>query len=138
MSAYNPEQPATAAQPRPNGTGPEILPLVIADLESRTALGRVKYGQVLRAANGRHALTDAYQEVLDLAQYLRQEIEERRLLAMAVGPAYPAIDAGWVVRRCDEALSAGVTGGAAQWAEGLRMIRAHAATCVALKESAGT
>lgn len=57
--------------------GKPIAPLVIADIESRVAFGKNKYGQRLRANNGRDALLDAYQEALDLVMYLRQEIEER-------------------------------------------------------------
>jgi hypothetical protein len=37
----------------------------------------VKYGKTLQTFNGRDALTDAYQESLDLCMYLRQMIEER-------------------------------------------------------------
>lgn len=65
-------------QPRPRGNGAAIVPLVQRDLEERMALGVEKYGTPLRAHNGREALWDAYEEVLDLACYLRQEIEERR------------------------------------------------------------
>ena len=43
----------------------------------RDAVGRAKYGVPLQAHNGRDALQDAYEEVLDLAVYLRQAIEER-------------------------------------------------------------
>lgn len=69
---------ATAHQPTPKGTGTAITPLVIADLEARSAAGAIKYGEPLRANNGRDALVDAYQEALDLAQYIRQELEERK------------------------------------------------------------
>ena len=46
------------------------------DLEARAALGAAKYGERLRAHNGRDPLVDAYQEMLDAWQYLRQELEE--------------------------------------------------------------
>ena len=49
---------------------------VIADIEARKAIGLVKYGTLLQAFNGRDALVDAYQEALDLTQYLRQAVEE--------------------------------------------------------------
>jgi hypothetical protein len=75
---------ATAQQPRPAGQGPDITPLVIADLEARSAQGALKYGEPLRAFNGRDALADAYQESLDQTQYLRQEIEERRARAQLI------------------------------------------------------
>jgi hypothetical protein len=55
----------------------EIVELVKQDLDGRRALGLTKYGRPLTAGNGRHALQDAYEEALDLVQYLRQEITER-------------------------------------------------------------
>lgn len=55
-----------------------IWELVIADMRERDNVGRRRYGTPLRANNGRDALIDAYQEILDLAVYLRQEIEERK------------------------------------------------------------
>lgn len=67
---------ATDQQSKPKGFGAHINPLVIEDLKQRNAHGEAKYGEGLRAQNGRAALVDAYQEVLDLAQYIRQEIEE--------------------------------------------------------------
>lgn len=69
--------PAANPQPAPTGDGQPVLELVIADLQARDAVGRVKYGTTLRAHNGRDALMDAYQESLDQAMYLRQAIAER-------------------------------------------------------------
>lgn len=54
-----------------------ILPLVIADLQTRSDTGAKKYGSVLKSDNGRDALIDAYQEAMDLVMYLRQLIEEK-------------------------------------------------------------
>jgi hypothetical protein len=51
--------------------------MVIADIEKRKAIGLERYGTLLQPFNGRDALRDAYEEALDLAQYLRQAIEER-------------------------------------------------------------
>lgn len=79
--------PATAVQQRPNGIGPDIADLVCRDILARKAEGAKKYGQPLRAFNGRSALVDAYQEVLDLAQYLRQAIAEQD--AMLSGKSIP-------------------------------------------------
>ena len=79
--------PALMAQPNPASEGPDIWPLVIKDMADRDHLGKVKYGIPLRSHNGRDALVDAYQEVLDLSVYLRQEIEERRALKDAVAVA---------------------------------------------------
>lgn len=70
--------PATIIQPTPTGTGIDIVDLVRADLESRAAEGEKKYGQRLKAINGRDAMIDAYQEALDLCMYLRHAIEERK------------------------------------------------------------
>lgn len=49
---------------------------VVQDVKSRKELGLAKYGTILQANNGRNALKDAYEEVLDLACYLRQKLEE--------------------------------------------------------------
>jgi hypothetical protein len=65
------------SQPAPAGEGAHITPLVAADLELRSSEGQKKYGTKLRGHNGRDALVDAYQEALDLCQYLRQAIYER-------------------------------------------------------------
>lgn len=55
----------------------EVLPLVEADMRERIAKGQADYGEPLTTNNGRDALWDAYEEVLDLALYLRQAIAER-------------------------------------------------------------
>lgn len=64
--------------PTPNNN-PSIHDLVIADIEDRKQFGLEKYGTTLQAGNGRRSLVDAYQEILDLAVYLRQHIEENRI-----------------------------------------------------------
>lgn len=69
---------ATVEQPTPSGKGPEIAPLVCADIMARSAVGVKKYGEPLKAFNGRDPLVDLYQELLDGAQYIRQVIEERK------------------------------------------------------------
>ena len=70
---------AVAEQPDPTpNNGTPIWQLVIADMIARDALGRKRYGVPLQPFNGRDALQDAYEEVLDLAAYLRQAIEERK------------------------------------------------------------
>lgn len=58
-------------------SAPSVTELVHADLDARDALGRERYGVSLKPFDGRQTLWDAYQEVLDLAQYLRKEIYER-------------------------------------------------------------
>ena len=64
-------------QPKPHGVGPAIGELVKADIDQRIEKGLETYGEKLRAHNGRDPLIDAYEEVLDLANYLRQELYER-------------------------------------------------------------
>lgn len=55
---------------------PAVQDLVIKDIEARKEFGKNKYGTYLQAGNGRNALLDAYEEVLDLACYLKQRLEE--------------------------------------------------------------
>lgn len=55
---------------------PAVWELVITDMRQRDDFGRQKYGFPLQARNGRNALVDAYQEILDAAVYLRQRIYE--------------------------------------------------------------
>jgi hypothetical protein len=66
--------------------------LVAADVVARKAHGIATYGTVLRPWNGRDALVDLYQELLDGAMYARQAVLEgvgregvyRRLLRLCV------------------------------------------------------
>lgn len=94
---------STLVDPEPtpkDGTGPAIWDLVISDLsrrwqrsqsplrmsiwqrmildsQARDEFGRQKYKKRLRCGDGRDSLVDGYQEILDLAVYLRKEIENR-------------------------------------------------------------
>lgn len=65
-------------EPAPKGGRRSVLPLVQVDLSARV-LSFKATGSLhsLSTWNGRSALVDAYQEVLDLALFLRQSIEER-------------------------------------------------------------
>jgi hypothetical protein len=56
--------------------GPSMHDLVAADLAGRKAFGLARYGSLLQAHNGRRALQDAYEEILDLAVYLKQHLVE--------------------------------------------------------------
>lgn len=77
--------------PEPNNRV-AIQDLVIADIQARKEVGLKRYGTLLQAFNGRDALMDAYQEALDLAQYLRQAIEERNARVAADNlPRNPAL-----------------------------------------------
>lgn len=62
--------------PIPNDK-PAVWDLVVADMQARDAEGRRKYGVPLQPHNGRDALVDLYQELLDAVVYIRQEIEQR-------------------------------------------------------------
>ncbi len=53
-------------------------------MRARDRFGRAKYKTPLEAFNGRNALVDAYQEVLDLAVYLKQQIVEQETLQRAI------------------------------------------------------
>jgi hypothetical protein len=65
-------------QPEPIHTDEKpVWEMVIEDMKQRDNLGRQRYGTPLQVSNGRDALRDAYEEALDLAVYLRQEIERR-------------------------------------------------------------
>lgn len=71
------DSPALAAQKdNPQGKSEPIIDLVLLDFQERSKLGENKYGEKLRAFNGRNALVDAYQEAMDLVMYLRQAIYE--------------------------------------------------------------
>ncbi len=68
---------AATPQPAPHSGKLTVIDYVLADMAERTAAGFKKYGTHLQTHNGRDALWDAYQEVLDLSMYLRQAILER-------------------------------------------------------------
>lgn len=63
-------------EPEPIGGEESVTDAVLKDLESRRELGIGKYGTELKTNNGRNALKDAYEEVLDLACYLKQKLME--------------------------------------------------------------
>lgn len=56
---------------------PFIIDILITDLRARHEFGKIKYGTFLQPFNGRDSLLDAYQESLDLAGYLCQELYQR-------------------------------------------------------------
>jgi hypothetical protein len=65
-----------APMPVPTG-GPSMHDLVIEDLAARKQFGLERYGSVLQAHNGRDALQDLYEEMMDALVYLRQLMAER-------------------------------------------------------------
>lgn len=57
-----------------------VLFSVLKDLTDRAAFGREKYGTFLKTNNGRSALQDLYEELLDASMYIKQlllEIEDK-------------------------------------------------------------
>lgn len=56
---------------------PAIQDLVIADIEERREIGISRYGTALQPFNGRDALRDLYEELLDGASYVKQVMVER-------------------------------------------------------------
>lgn len=75
---YEDREYLSAAQPAPqSNTSTPIWELVIADMRERDHVGRQRYGTPLQANNGRDALVDLYQELLDAVIYIRQVITER-------------------------------------------------------------
>ena len=59
---------------------------VVADIRTRQVHGEREYGRKHRLFNGLDGLQEAYEEALDLAFWLRQAIEERKLAASAGSP----------------------------------------------------
>lgn len=81
--------PVTEQAPPTESEG-DVWLLVLEDMEERRQHGIREYGTPLQPHNGRDALIDAYQETLDLAVYLRQQMAEdeaprRRLYDIQVG-----------------------------------------------------
>jgi len=70
------EYDGTQPLPVPND-GPSMHDLVIQDIQERKAFGLRKYGALLQVNNGRDALQDLYDELLDAIVYVRQLMEER-------------------------------------------------------------
>ena len=78
LAEHDATHAATAEQPPPApNAGPAIWPLVRQDMQARDDLGRKRYGTPLQPWNGRDALRDLYEELLDAAVYARQAIYER-------------------------------------------------------------
>lgn len=63
-------------EPSPARGQESVTDAVIDDLHFRRKVGILKYGTELETGNGRRALVDAYQEILDLALYIKQRLME--------------------------------------------------------------
>lgn len=75
---------AATPQPMPQTGKVAVAPVVIADIEARVEAGRQKYGTLLETHNGRSALWDLYQELIDACMYARQRIlEEEKVIKSA-------------------------------------------------------
>jgi hypothetical protein len=73
------DRPWTAQPPPVHVPGAvSVHDLVIADVTGRKNFGFRKHGTLLQVDNGRDSLQDTYEEILDAACYLRQEIERRK------------------------------------------------------------
>lgn len=55
----------------------EVLPELLKDIKEKAEAGKVKYGSHLQTHNGRRALADLYQEMIDACFYIKQELMER-------------------------------------------------------------
>lgn len=66
------EAAAIAARGRGNPSLYDQHVLVACALRERAEMGRAKYGTYLRVNNGRNALVDLYQELLDAIMYAEQ------------------------------------------------------------------
>lgn len=55
----------------------EVLERIATKIEERTAIGVKKYGESLHCDNGRDAVLDLSQEILDALQYCTQEIMQK-------------------------------------------------------------
>jgi hypothetical protein len=65
-------------QPLPEVNGSQFIQdMVIADIEARKQVGIQRYGTALQAHNGRDALQDLYEELIDAAMYVKQLMVER-------------------------------------------------------------
>jgi ribosomal protein S7 len=56
---------------------PDIQSQVIVDIEARRQVGIGRYGTALQPFNGRDALRDLYEELIDAAMYVKQLMVER-------------------------------------------------------------
>jgi hypothetical protein len=66
------------ALPEVSTEGDSVQELVIRDVQERMRVGMERYGTLLRPFNGRDALRDLYEELLDGAMYARQVLEEQK------------------------------------------------------------
>lgn len=95
-------------QPLPVANGQEYVhDRVAAAVMARKAIGIERYGTGLQPHNGRNALRDANEEILDLAVYFQQHIDEQTPAAPIANTAWHAVenqhqvDGRWELRKED-------------------------------------
>lgn len=87
------DQPMPAKNDRPS-----VQSMVIADIEAREQVGISRYGTALQPFNGRDALRDLYEELLDGAMYVKQQMIERDAKAESLRQAHAYL-LDWGMRR---------------------------------------
>lgn len=75
---------ASEHQPAPQPGQQVVGDVVLADIRARMEVGHERYGTYLQTHNGRSALWDLYQELLDACMYIRQHIAEQPQVAMDI------------------------------------------------------
>lgn len=72
-------KPGSAAVPQPDPLPGKtvVYEYALKDIGERVEMGKIKYGTPLKTQNGRDALYDCYQELIDALLYIRQELLER-------------------------------------------------------------
>lgn len=90
-------------QPLPVANGQEFVhDRVAAALLARKEIGVERYGAALQPFNGRNALRDAHEEILDLAVYVQQAIDEQTPFAPIANTAWHAVENQHHVNGCWE------------------------------------
>jgi hypothetical protein len=87
-------QQFTQPEPTPISTpdAQSVTRAVMADLAEREKHGIAKYGTTLQTFNGRNALVDLYQELIDATQYCRQLLMKEQGAANALKLAVEALE----------------------------------------------
>jgi hypothetical protein len=78
---------STQPKPEPTADSQSVTDAVIADMVQRREHGVRKYGVELMTNNGRDALLEIYQELLDATMYTKQLLMERDAKAKAQASA---------------------------------------------------
>ena len=79
-------------------TKDKITNLVIEDLTTRAERGYIKYNTTLGENNHQNMLQHAYEEALDMAQYLKKEITELNTIQDLVKQYLNDIELGKAIR----------------------------------------